>query len=245
MDISTLFRRLGLPKHAAIVYQTLRKQGPLLVSVIAQKAVLHRPAVYVSLRSLTKHRFISTFPHGKRLLYRAESPKKILQEFSIASEQAARKIERLFPLTETALQNGSIRFLEGSDGIREAFDDVISHTPRGGTFYRYTSEKDLDAVNRLLSPEYRERRDAKKLERIVISNPVSGKRKRPRLERFVRFIPPKVDLFEQNVIQLVYGARLSFIDLDTEQVIIIENRALAEFQKVIFRQLYKQLPDTV
>ena len=85
-------------------------------------------------------------------------------------------------------------------------------------------------------------RDKKKLERMVISNPVSGMRKRPRLERFVKFIPPQMNLFDQDIIQLVYGERISIIDLNKERVLIIENKALAEFQKVIFRQLYDKLP---
>jgi len=56
------------------------------------------------------------------------------------------------------------------------------------------------------------------------------------------FIPSEISLFDQNIIQLVYGDRVSFIDLNTERVLIIENKALADFQKVIFKQLYDKLP---
>jgi hypothetical protein len=77
---------------------------------------------------------------------------------------------------------------------------------------------------------------------LVISNPVSGKQKRSRLERFIKFIPSNFDLFQQNIIQLIYGDRISLIDLNTNRVVIIENKALAEFQKIIFQQLYRNLP---
>ena len=53
---------------------------------------------------------------------------------------------------------------------------------------------------------------------------------------------PHVNLFDQNIIQLIYGDRISLIDPNTERVVIIENKALADFQKVIFRQLYDKLP---
>ena len=149
---------------------------------------------------------------------------------------AKRSVEK-----EAYLQK-EIIFLEGAQGVRAAFSDVVSHTPRGETFYRYTSEKDLEAVNRMLPKDYRTLRDAKKLERLVISNPVSGKQKRSRLERFIKFIPPNFDLFQQNIIQLIYGDRLSLIDLNTNRVVIIESKALAEFQKIIFQQLYRNLP---
>ena len=77
---------------------------------------------------------------------------------------------------------------------------------------------------------------------MVISNPASGSQKKSRLERFIRYIPAAVDQFEQNIIQLVYGTRVAIIDLTKEEVTIIENQQLADFQKTIFKVLYKQLP---
>jgi hypothetical protein len=43
------------------------------------------------------------------------------------------------------------------------------------------------------------------------------------------------------VIQLVYGSRVTMIDLTKEEVMIIENKRLADFQKSIFKVLYKRL----
>lgn len=134
-----------------------------------------------------------------------------------------------------------IRFLYGPSGIRAAFDDVITHSKKGDTFFRYTSEKDLQKVNSYLANDYRLRRDKKKLERKVISNAISGSQKKSRLERFIKFIPEESEQFEQNIIELVYGERVSIIDLNTEEVVIIENKKLADFQKVIFKLLYKRL----
>ncbi len=134
-----------------------------------------------------------------------------------------------------------MRVFSGPKGIRDVFDDVISHSKKRDTFYRYTSERDLDSVNSYLSKDYRKRRDAKHLERLVISNPVSAKRKSSRLERFIKYFPKEVSLFDQNIIQLIYGERVAFIDLNKEEAFVIENQALADFQKVIFKQLYKKL----
>ena len=240
MDNKIIFQRLGLPKHAHQVYHSLRQHGPLLVADIARIAGLHRPAVYAALDDLLKHRFVLAKKDGKRRLYEVTNPQLIAEQFATISNRAADSAAKLILQKEKHFDE-QVRFLEGPAGIRTAFDDVISHTPRGETFYRYTSEKDLARVNSYLSPDYRARRDAKKLERLVISNPVSGKQKRSRLERFIRYIPQAHSLFDQNIIQIIYGDRLLFIDLDTEKVVIIENRALAEFQKVIFRQLFNSL----
>lgn len=239
MDIKTIFRRLGLVKHADLVYKVLQKDGPLLIYSIAKSTMIHRPAVYSAINDLLKHNFISVLQKGGRKLYQANSPDFIAEAFSREAEHINTEIKKMHDNQSNSAEN--MRILRGRAGVQEAFDDVIEHTPRGATFYRYTSERDLEMVNSYLSKDYRTRRDAKKLERLVISNPESGKQKRPRLERFIRYIPPENSVFDQNVIQTIYGDRVSFIDLNSERVVIIENKALAEFQKVIFRQLYKKL----
>jgi len=241
MDIQKIFERLGLPRHSDKVYKTLRDHGPLSPTQICQMARLHRPAVYRALSPLSRQSFIFTVKTGKRKLYRAADANVISQTFAQLSSRVAKNFARREIAGQTYHEN-EIRFLSGFNGIRAAFDDVISHMDRGGTFFRYTSEKDLDKVNRYLAPDYRLRRDQKKLERLVISNPFSGMRKKPRLERFVKYILPEADIFDQNIIQIIYGRRLLFIDLNTERVLIIDNIALADFQKVIFKQLYRRLP---
>lgn len=241
MDETEIFKRLGLPKHSDTVYELLRRNGPMIATRICVGTKLHRPAAYRALSSLLAKRFVFTTSVGRRKLYHAANAKLISDAFAQTSAAVAEQMAKLAVANDLYKQK-EIRFLSGFKGIQAAFDDVISHMKRGKTFYRYTSEKDLDAVNRYLAKDYRTRRDQKKLERMVISNPVSGKRKKPRLERFVKFIPPEIDLFDQNIIQLVYGDRLSFIDLNAERVLIIENKSLADFQKVIFKQLYGKLP---
>ncbi len=241
MDIKEIFKRLGLPKHSDAVYKLLHSGGSMSATAVCAAAGLHRPAVYRALDALSRKRFIFVTKKGKRKLYNAASSGVISAVFSEISVRVSKEIAYR-SIAEDRYRQKEIRLLSGFEGIRAAFDDVIDHMQRGGTFYRYTSEKDLDKVNKYLSPDYRKRRDAKKLERMVISNPVSGARKKPRLERFVKYILPQADLFDQNIIQIVYDDRMLFIDLNTERVLIIENKQLADFQKVIFRQLYGKLP---
>ncbi len=240
MDIFTIFSRLGFGKNAGKVYGALlRSKDPLHVSGISAKAGIGRPEIYRNLSKLIKHGYVKRLS-GKRNYYAAESPRRLEHDFKKNLEEAGALAESMAKIRQKELPD-QMRYFKGPRGIRAVFDDVVSHTPRGATFYRYTSERDLAAVNRYLSPAYRVRRDKKKLERLVISNPISGKQKKPRLERFIKFIPPEVSLFDHNIIQLIYGSRLAFIDLNTKEAFIIENKALAQFQAVIFNQLYKKL----
>lgn len=212
----------------------------MLVASVARSARCHRPSAYLALGELIRHGFVSASQEKGRKLYHAEKPERIASAFENVSNRLTEHTAHPPSQNVWDAKNG-IRTLEGFEGVREAFDDVVRHTPKGGTFYRYTSERDLDKVNRYLSDDYRAKRDSKKLERLVISNPQSGMKKRPRLERFIKFIPPDRNLFDHDVIQLIYGKRISFIDLNCEKVLIIENQSLADFQRVIFDHLYRKL----
>ncbi len=211
----------------------------MLATNVVSSVSAHRPAVYRSLSELQDAKLIIREKKGKRFLWNALEPKRIEEMFS----KEVKEVQRSMPESERSAEivNDSIRLLKGKEGIRAAFDDAIDHMEKNGTFYRFTSEKDLDTVNSYLSVNYRKRRDAKHLERRVISNPISGNKKSRRLERFIKFIPPESNLFSQNIIQLIYNDRIAFIDLNKEEVLIVENKALADFQTVIFKQLYLKL----
>lgn len=212
----------------------------VLVTKIARETKLPRMTVYRCLEQLEKDKVVEWSKIGKRTYYTAGSPHALTKAMKLTETSGAQTLQRYVREREKDVPH-SVRFLHGAAGIKAAFDDVVSHTPKGDTFFRYTSEQDLSKVNSYLARDYRERRDRKKLERKVISNAVSGSQKRSRLERFIKFMPREVDQFEQNIIQLVYGKRMSIIDLTTEEVMIIENKQLADFQKVIFKLLYKKL----
>lgn len=240
MELGDVFDRLGFPKHSAEIYAYLEKSGPCSVSTIARDVATHRPAAYRAIAALEAAQLSTRRMFGKRPFYTAESRARIAALFKNVSNNVA-ELEKESPERRLRDSMGTVRYFEGKNTVAAIFNDVIEHTKRGDTFYRYTSENDLAEVNRLLPTDYRSRRDAKRLERLVISNPESGRQKRSRLERFIKFLDSEKERFHQNAIELLYGRRMAFIDLNTQKGIIIENATLVEFQKTIFRSLYTRL----
>ncbi len=238
MNLRDIFDRLGLPRHADSVYESLEKNGPAVLARIAKSIHVHRPAVYRAVEALEKQGFISRTTFGGRSYISAAPRSVITQSFADASK----KVTRMHADRPLSHSFGTVRYVEGDQAVATVFTDVLEHSKRGDTFYRYTSERDLDAVNAQLPSGYRAKRDAKRLERLVISNPESGTRKRPRLERFVKFLGGEQESFRQNAIQLIYGNRIAFLDLNSGKGCIIENATLADFQRTIFKALYKRLP---
>lgn len=238
MDLETLLHRLGFPKHSAAVFEALEKLEPASPAQLVRATKLYRPVVYRVLAALTKAGFAEARRAGKRAVYLSCDRTRIAQAFKGAAAEAQRVLSRGQRAQKSL---GMITYHEGHGGIATIFDDVVARSRRGDTFYRYTSERDLDEVNSYLSPSYRSKRDAKRLERLVISNPQSGGRKKKRLERFIKYLGVGKESFSENAIELIYGSRVAFIDLNTARGLIIDNPTLAEFQKTIFRALYKRL----
>lgn len=238
MDLETILHRLGFPKHSAAVFEALEKLEPASPTQLARATKLYRPVVYRVLAVLTKAGFAEARRAGKRTTYLSCDRTRIVRAFKGAAAEAERELSRGQQAHKSL---GMVSYFEGHGGIAAIFDDVIAHSRRGDTFYRYTSERDLDEVNSYLSPSYRAKRDAKRLERLVISNPESGVRKKKRLERFIKYLGVGKESFHENAIELIYGSRVAFIDLNTKRGLIIDNPTLADFQKTIFRALYRRL----
>ena len=67
------------------------------------------------------------------------------------------------------------------------------------------------------------------------------KKKKPRLERAIKVVPPKYGLFDFGITQLIYGDKIAFIDYNTDTATIIENPVIARFQATLFKIMFDQL----
>jgi sugar-specific transcriptional regulator TrmB len=239
--IEELLLKLGFSDTEVAIYIALAEGGEMTIMDIYRYSGIYRPSIYTAIEQLQDRGLIEINYRGKRKMYSIERPaelRNLLKDISVDLEETLPDIEDLYKKSE---EEATIRVLDGKKGVSYVFSDIVNSLEKGDTFYRYTSEQDLDKVNSYLPKNYRENRDAKKLERLVISNTVSGNRKKARLERFIKYIPPEYHQFNQNIIQLIYGDKTAIIDMNKETSIIIKNRLLADFQKTIFNALYKKL----
>jgi len=240
-ELHTLLTQIGVSKVARVSYVALFSSGALSITDLAKQAKLYRPQTYEALEELKERGLVSVLPKGKRVLYLAAPPSKVRD---LLAELLA-KVEVALPELETAYRRDknkpTIVAYEGRSGVTSVFADLVDSQKRGETFYRYSSEKDLDRTNTYLPRDYRKKRDAKGLERFVITAPRIGKGKKVRMERAMKYIPEGFDLFDQDVIELIYANKIAFIDLNTETSFIVENTKLADFHKKLFRLLYQKL----
>ena len=237
-----LLNKLGLRDHESRVYESVLKMGSAGISEIAEGTVLHRPAVYVALGSLIDRGLITVSRRGKRKVYVAESPQQLEKLVNALERDLRWELPELMSMYTSATNRPFIRYFEGVKGIRHVYEDMLRTLKKGDVAYRYESPKNHREYARFIPDEYRRRMlDETEVDWYIITNEMTYKRKKRRLGRLFKMIPPDYDLFVYDITQHIYGDKVAFIDFKNEAASIIESANFAQFQKKIFRLLFDKL----
>lgn len=242
MDKQHILEKIGLNKHESAIYLALLELGPSHIADIAEKASIHRPIVYKSIPSLLNRNLITQTKRGKRTFYAAEPPNKLEALFDDLKIDFFEILPDLEDTYSNSEQKPRVRFLEGRDGTKRVFDDIVRSLKKGDVFYRYSSNADgQEKKDKYVPRFYRKMRDEKKLERQVITNEQTAGKKISKLERFIKIMPDDFGPFDHGVTEVIYGDKIAFIDYNSETAMIIESKKIADFQKHIFKVFYKKL----
>lgn len=237
-----LLAKLGLSKIEIIIYQTLLESGHLSISALAEKTGLYRPQIYKYLPQLINANLVSESRLGQRKVYVAESPRQLEKLADNVRTEIQDSLPDLLALYSTSKRKPLVRYLEGTRGIKKVYQDVIDTCQKNDVYYRYESPKKSGYMHKYITDEYRTRfRDRAEVERLIITNEMTGKQKKQRLGRLVKVVPAKYDLFSYDITELIYGTKVAFIDFGSETAIIIDNPVFAEFQKKLFKLLFEKL----
>lgn len=241
MQNSDILVKMGLSEKESAIYLSLLEIGPSTISAISKHSGIHRPLIYKAIPGLEEKRLITKGPKGKTTQYIAEPPERLNALFGEFEDRFYDLLPQLKSIYKTTDKKPIVKFLEGRKGIMAVFSDLVATLKRGDTFYRYSSAKDVQKAERYLPPEYRQKRDSKQLERLVITSERRAKEKKPRLERNIKVVPAEFDLFDDDITQVIYANKVAFIDYNSETAIVVESQLFAQFQGKLFKLLYKKL----
>ncbi len=237
MKYTQSLRQIGMSKDAAIVYETLLREGQLNISTISHLTEIHRPGLYSLIPRLINRGLVVEVKKGRRTEYIATSPRNLEPYVESARESLGTIVEDLIDEFSRKHIIPRVETYYGKDGIGRVFMDIVSTLKTGDTFYRYSVRKDL--YTDFLPKAYRKVRDQKKIERLVITNEDGAARKKPKIDRFVKVLKGEYNTF--NVTKLIYEGKVAFVDYENEIGSIIHNERLANMEKQIFLSLYKSL----
>jgi len=236
-----ILENLWLNKNEISIYLFLLSNWNTNISEISKKTWINRPAIYSCLPNMIESWLIIEIIKWKRKNYSAQNP-KVLKNY-------LNKIEKDFDFIYTELSDTYkkrkkrpiLQALDWRKWIKYIFTDIVKTLKKWDVYYRYSSRKSLD--KRWYLPEnYKKIRDEKVLERYVITNDFLDKNKQTqKLRKKSVIIPKKYDLFEDDILKIIYKNKVAIIDYNSDQGFIIENQLFANFEKKLFKLLFKFL----
>lgn len=124
--------QLGLNQRQVRIYRALHQLGPSSIRDVAAKAGVNRGSTYETLKSLVSMGLVSYLPKGKRRVFQAEDPDRLLtlaeskqQALAQTMEDLRREIIPALKQSRTAFTPGNVRFYEGDDGVELVLRDIL------------------------------------------------------------------------------------------------------------------------
>ena len=243
--------KLGFTDKESSVYLAAVELGPSSVQKIANKAKVKRATTYVMIEELIERGLMSTFTEGKKTIYVAEKPERVLDFLERQKEEAEKKIadfkDILPEISSFFNTNGDrpkVKYYEGIEGLRAVQDDFVESLKKGDeifTFLPYDDFYGSELVSKL--GRTTERRVEKEISSKVIYTSRTGrkmdyeKKERTALKEcfFVDF-----EKYPFRGGMNVYGNKVFLISyLGNPGGVVIENSVIADLMKTFFLIIWK------
>ena len=242
-----ILEQLGLDQKEISLYLALLKLGTASIRDIAAEADINRGTTYETLKAMAGKGIVSYFPKGKRRVFCAEPPEKLLdlaEEKKQSLEQGIEEMKHsLIPQLnhlKPDFNSGNVRFYEGDSGIEFVLKDIL-HTveKQDERAYSVFSSKPIREHLYRPFPNYTQQRIRKKIGVKVIAIGEGGEdaefSERKWIETsdkmdssYIAIYPPKV-------------AMISLASKDYPVAVVIDSNEIARTQQIIFDTLWRTL----
>jgi len=239
---TSILENIWLTKIEAKIYLCLLEKWGLNISEISLFSSCNRVQVYTAIPRLKETRLISESLKGKRKIYFSENPENLENIFYEQKHNFQSTISLLKEKYDKKNSVPQLKVFYTQESIKHIFNDIIETLNVWETYYRYSSRKQ-DHLRGFLGESYKKKRDKKQIQRMVITSSelMKFKNNKQVLNREMIGIPKKYDLFEDNITKVIYGNKVAIFDYNSETSFVIENKKFADFEKKIFKLLFKYL----
>lgn len=115
----------GLSPNETRVYLAALELGETTISRIAEKSKVKRATTYLAVHALQARGLLGTSKKGKRTVYFAENPKKLVESFDERRESILHAIPELLAISNALDVKPKIQYFEGKAGMEEVFKDIL------------------------------------------------------------------------------------------------------------------------
>lgn len=242
----------GLSQNQALIYEVLLKIGPSTARKVSQNSPLKRPLTYKVLdelaaldlvlkkEELTK---IATFEplHPTKL---NEILEKHIQKDLQAKEQLAAVMGNLVSDFNLVSHKPGVKFFEGLEGIKQAYDDTLKQQTE---IFAFVATGSIDPeLEKWLDNTYVQKRARRGNKAFVIATDTpAGQNYHQRDEKELRetILTPRTHLPLDMEIDIYGKSKTLFISFKTEEMIavLMDSKAIHDTMKVFFNLTWQNL----
>lgn len=238
-DITPILQSLGLLDSEIKTYMAALESGPGTVVEHTKKTGLSRQATYVAIESLGERGLMSSVLSGKKRLYAAEPPSKLLAYAHRHDDEMRERItelERIVPEMELQLggERPVVKMFEGKEGLRAIIEDYRESMP--DEIYEFT---DRDAMYSVLTQKELEplRNALDKINAKFHSIYITSESSPKQIENNV-YLPKK---YGTKTDITIYGNKVALVTFEGKMhSVLIESPALAATLRFLFSLAMKE-----
>jgi sugar-specific transcriptional regulator TrmB len=245
--------KLGLSPKEATIYLKLLELDPSPLRKIAEETDMNRGSAYDSLKSLMKKGLVSFYDKDKKQHFVAEDPEillSVLRDRRREVVKTKKELEKIMPDLQARFgqskERPSVKLYEGSGGARTVLEDVLRvvGAEKKKEYYVYSAFTS-NIKERLLYKDFEsfsDRRIANEIKVKVVGLGSGGELRGLDERRTLHAI------YGSPSYVLIYGPKVATLSLSKENYlmsVIVEDRGLADNQRIIFESLWKTLPEGI
>lgn len=236
MDEVRILESLGLSDKEARVYLALLELGTASAQTVSTKSYIKKPTTYLALEELRKKGLLTKLPKAKRVLYRANSPYELE---SIINEQALHA-RRLLPSLSARFKETSrvqMTFYEGASGMRSAYMHNINAL-KGSTEYAfYGIAENISKETLKIIDDWRDTNSELGIKTVAVApeHPSLKNYRQEDTDLLVKTTTVPFSDYSSRISVEALDGMVRIMLLESDQAIIIEDKAVAE----AFQQIFK------
>lgn len=244
-DLHRTFKALGLLESEVKTYLSALEHGASSVIDLSKRTGLSRPATYSAIESLTERGLFSSVLRGKKRVYAAEHPSKLIAYARRREGEIHEHIKDLErSVQELELMQGgerpTVKLFEGKEGAHTVITDQVE------TKARIVDEiADLDSLYATLSLEdLNPLREKLRAAGTKVRGLYSGKPSETAVSVDRYALPKEYGQFKSNI--SVYGNKIALVTFEGKMhSIIIESSALAKTLRILFDLAFKKARENI
>lgn len=239
MNIESTLKNIGLDEREVQIYLSLLELGEAIPSVIAKRAKIKRTTTYLALERMLEKGIVSKIKKGKYYHFQAVNPHSLLEDQYKRFNDLELILPELLKLNQSYAVRPQVSFFEGKKGLIHIMEDTLK------TSTEILNWSDVTLATTSILKDYYPSYISTKLKRgiwvkgICSYDPIALEFQRKGKEELRELaLIPKEDFPFKNEIN-IYDDKVAIISHDDQIGIIIQNKAIADTQRSIFKFAFK------